>query len=29
MGDGTPKNRYNIDQVPLPFVVDREKKPMM
>lgn len=24
-GRWTPKNRYNIDQVPLPFVVDREK----
>mgnify|MGYP001798628250 CR=1 FL=1 len=24
-GRWTPKNRYNIDQVPLPFVVDQEK----
>ena len=24
-GRWTPKNRHNIDQVPLPFVVDREK----
>ena len=24
-GRWTPKNKYNIDQVPLPFVVDREK----
>ena len=24
-GRWTPKNRYNIDQVPLAFVVDREK----